>query len=54
MIILQDQKKILKKKELNILMDIQKISIKFFKNKRKIHTIFHFAEFSRIYQSFYK
>ena len=32
--------------------DTSQINIKFFKIRKKIHSIFHFGEFARIYQSF--
>ena len=35
-------------------MQIQKIFLTFSKNIKKINSIFHFGEFSRIYQSFLK
>ena len=47
------KKIILKIKELNILMVNTKDIAKFLKNiNQKINSIFHFGEFSRIYQSF--
>ena len=47
-----DYKIILRINVLNISKDIQNISILLDKYKNKIRTVFHFGEFSRIYQSF--
>ena len=49
-----NKKIILSIKELNILMEKMRILKKFYTNIQKICVIFHFGEFSRIYQTFFK
>ena len=43
---------ILKILELSILKEIQKILKHLLKYQKQIHSLFHFGEFARIYQSF--